>query len=247
MTERGRGTRAGQGGDVARAGQHADATARTPHGGDVVVVFARDPEPGRVKTRLAASIGDASAAELYAAFVSDLRRTLADARCAVRWAVAPPDRGFAARFAVDPADVFAQEGADLGARMHDAFARMRRAGFARIAIVGSDMPQLRLATIDDAFRRLDDADLVLGPADDGGYYLIAAREALDVFEGIAWGGADVLAATLARAATHRLRTSLLDTDFDVDDVDDLARLEALLAAPEARNAMPATAAVIRVL
>lgn len=218
-----------------------------PQGDPVLVVFARLPEPGRVKTRLARAIGDVAASAIYAAFVEDLRDRFARARFAVRWAVAPPGDGFAARFALEPSHVLVQRGDDLGARMADALSEMRARGYARCAIVGSDMPQLALATVVEAFSRLDDADLVLGPACDGGYYLIAARAPLPVFDGIAWGGPDVLAATLANASSHEIRTSLLVPDFDVDDASDLARLESLLAEPTERASMPATSAALRAL
>jgi rSAM/selenodomain-associated transferase 1 len=216
---------------------------------NVLVVFARCPEPGRVKTRLAQAIGDADASALYAAFVTDLRNRFAAAPFAVRWAVAPPDRGFATRFALQEAHVLLQEGADLGARMRNAFAAMRAVGFARCAIVGSDMPQLALATVTAAFARLREprVELVLGPADDGGYYLIAARTPPDVFDGIAWGTSEVLAATLAHTAARGIETALLEPGFDVDVAPDLARLRELLEAPEARQAMPATTAALAVI
>jgi len=211
----------------------------------VLVVFARHPAPGRVKTRLARTTGDVAAAAIYAAFVEDLRDRFAHASFAVRWAVAPPDEGFAARFAIDPAHVFRQRGDDLGARMSGAFAEMRARGHARCAIIGSDMPQLAVATVGEAFARLDESDLVLGPTLDGGYYLIAARSPLRVFDDIAWGGPDVLAATRARADALGLRTYLLAEDFDVDDANDLERLESLLADPVAQAVMQATAAALR--
>lgn len=226
--------------------ENDDARAAGPRR-DVLVVFARYPEPGRVKTRLARALGDAGAAAVYAAFVADLVRRFAAAPFAVRWAVAPPDPGFAARFGVAADDVFAQHGDDLGARMHAAFARMHAAGFARCALIGSDLPQLALSTVADALARLDDADLVLGPATDGGYYLIAARRPLDLFTGVAWGTSDVLAATRARADALSLTVALLAEDFDVDDERDLERLAALLGGDEARSALPATAAALRAL
>lgn len=214
---------------------------------DVLVVFARCPEPGRVKTRLARTVGDEAAAALYAAFLSDLRARFAAAPLAVHWAVAPPDAGFAGRFAIPAGETFAQEGDDLGTRMHAAFVHARDAGFARCVLIGSDLPQLALATVERAFAALDHADLVLGPASDGGYYLIAARRPLDVFAGVAWGTETVLAATRARAAELHLTVELLDEDFDVDDADDLARLEDLLRDERARAAMPATTAALRAL
>jgi len=215
--------------------------------GDVLVVFARYPEPGQVKTRLARSLGEEAAASLYAAFVADLRQRFAAAPFAVRWAVAPPDAGFAARFGIAREHVFVQQGSDLGARMRQAIARLLDEGFARCAIIGSDMPQLAPGTVTDAFARLQQADLVLGPADDGGYYLIAARAALDVFDGIAWGTPSVLAATRGRAAELGLRLGLLAPGFDIDEGADLARLEAMLTHDAARATMPFTAAALNSL
>ncbi len=214
---------------------------------DVLVVFARDPAAGAVKTRLARAIGDEAAVTLYAAFVRDLRDRFAAAPFAVRWAVAPPDRGFAARFALEPESVFAQSGADLGARMRDAFERMLEAGFARCAIIGSDAPQLGRERVEQAFDALADADVVLGPAEDGGYYLIAAKAPHDLFRGIAWSTSGVLAATLERASALGLRVSLLERELDVDEERDLAALRALLGRPGARDDLRATADALRAI
>lgn len=211
----------------------------------MLVVFARCPEPGRVKTRLARTLGDATAAALYTAFLEDLRTRFAAPPFRVRWAVAPPDTGFAARFAIPDHATFAQHGDDLGARMYAAFVRVRDDGAARCVLIGSDMPQLALGTVERAFAALDGADLVLGPARDGGYYLIGARRPLDLFTDIEWGSGTVLAATSRRAADLRLTTALLDQDFDVDDAADLARLQELLQDERARAAMPATTAALR--
>jgi glycosyltransferase A (GT-A) superfamily protein (DUF2064 family) len=129
--------------------------------------------------------------------------------------------------------------------MHAAFREMERRGFARAVLIGSDSPQLPPSRVESALAALDGADLVLGPAADGGYYLIAMRTAHDVFSGIRWSAPDVLAATLAKAEAARLRTRLLEEDFDVDTREDLARLEALLArSRELRRELPATAAAL---
>jgi rSAM/selenodomain-associated transferase 1 len=211
----------------------------------VLVVFARQPTPGEVKTRLADRIGDERAAALYAAFVADLARRLRAASVPVCWAVAPPLEGFAERFGLAPRDCLAQPGGDLGARMHAAFLEMSRRGFSRCALIGSDLPQLPLERVERSLGALDEADLVLGPARDGGYYLIAMREPRDVFTGIRWSSAGVLDATLARAESLGLRAALLEEDFDVDTAEDLDRLRALLASrPEVRGDLPATAAAL---
>lgn len=206
----------------------------------VLTVFARQPHPGRVKTRLARALGDERAAEIYGAFVRDLAARFAQAPFAVHWAVAPPEGGFAERFGIAPAACRPQVGADLGERMHFAFEEMARAGFTHCALVGSDLPQLPVERVERAFAALEDVDLVLGPARDGGYYLIAQRAPHDVFTGIRWSTSRVLAATLARAESLALRVHLLEEDFDVDGVADLERLRGILADGMARRAMPAT-------
>jgi hypothetical protein len=212
---------------------------------DLLVVFARYPEPGRVKTRLARAIGDAAAAGLYAAFIEDLARRFAGAPWAVRWAVAPPDPGFARRFGIDAAACREQRGEDLGERMRNAFEDAAADGFSRVALVGSDAPQLSRATVAQALDALDRAEVVLGPALDGGYTLIALRRPLDVFTGIRWSTPDVLAETLSRVAALGLRHVLLEPDFDVDEPDDLVRLSALLATDAGAAAeLPATAAAM---
>lgn len=213
---------------------------------DVLVVFARYPAAGEVKTRLARDIGDRAAADVYRAFLEDLAARFAPAPFAVRWAVAPPDRGLSGLLGVAPSSCFPQSGADLGDRMRGALRHLLvDEAHERCAIVGSDMPQLTLETIAEAFAALDrGADLVLGPAEDGGYYLIAMRAAHEVFAGIEWGSSRVLAQTRARAAGLGLRVHELALGFDVDRAADLARLRALLRAEDAATAMPATAKAI---
>ncbi|MEY4949930.1 MAG: hypothetical protein RL698_2141 [Pseudomonadota bacterium] len=228
----------------------------------LLIVFARLPAPGRVKTRLAAVLGDVAAAELYAAFVADLVGSMDDPRWETRWQVAAPVEDFAERFGLLPRTCVAQRGRDLGERMRDAFRLAREDGFARTVLIGSDAPQLDATRIAEAFAALGPvgppgrvepagtcgADLVLGPALDGGYYLIAMREPHDVFEGIAWSTPQVLEATLDRARARGLRTRLLQDDFDVDDaaaLDRLGRLVAGSAGSAGKSpAMPATRAAL---
>lgn len=193
-------------------------------------MFARCPVAGRVKTRLAARIGNEPAAALYEAFVCDLVLRFREAPFAVRWEVAPPDDGFAERFGLPSSACFEQSGADLGARMLTAFREALAAGACRCVVIGSDMPHLRLEVVEEAFERLATTDLALGPAEDGGYYLIGLREAHDVFRGVAWSSPAVLDETLRRADQLGLSVALLERGFDVDEPSDLERLRLLLAA-----------------
>jgi glycosyltransferase A (GT-A) superfamily protein (DUF2064 family) len=128
--------------------------------------------------------------------------------------------------------------------MHAAFRRVLARPGARCVLIGSDMPQLSVELVGEAFAELDRVDLVLGPAEDGGYYLIAMREPHDVFSGITWSQPSVLAETLTRASALDLRVHLLASGFDIDELRDLERLRELLAEPAARAAMPWTSAVL---
>lgn len=209
---------------------------------DTLVVFVRYPTPGSVKTRLAATLGEESAARLYDAFVRDLVGRFSGARFGVRWAVAPPDPGFAGRFGVSPGSCCVQSGDDLGARMGSAFEQHLAGRGDRCVLIGSDAPQLGVERIEEAFARLDEADLVLGPAEDGGYYLIAMKRPFDVFSDIMWSVGSVFEETEKRAAKMGLEVAHLARDFDVDRIEDVERLRERLAGDRVR--CPATCRVL---
>jgi len=174
-----------------------------------VVVFAREPRAGRVKTRLIPRLGEQGAARLHARLVA---RTLSTARAARLGRV----RLWSGRH---------QRGADLGARMLHAFRlALRRAP--RAILLGTDCPVLRPADLRRAARWLaGGADAVLAPAEDGGYALIALRRASPrLFAGIEWGGPGVMARTRERLAALGWRWRELPEVWDVDRPEDLARL-----------------------
>jgi len=191
---------------------------------DALVVFVKEPRPGAVKTRLAAAIGAELSAALY--------RTLAEAEIA---ATTPRggeyDRLFffeGARDAVQAwlaaTPLIAQAEGGLGERMAAAFAEAFARGARRVALIGTDVPWLTRATVLEALRHLDAHDVVLGPAEDGGYCLVAlGRDLPALFEGIAWSTPTVLAASLARAAALGLRVHLLPALPDVDTLEDVRR------------------------
>jgi hypothetical protein len=194
-----------------------------------VVVFAKAPIPGHVKTRLAPALGAAGAAELHRRLV---RRTLRTALAAgvgpVEICCAPDARhGFFADCAAEHgAALTAQGQGDLGARMSRAFDRAAPA-----VLVGCDCPVLTAEDIAAAARALDRADVVLAPAEDGGYVLIALRApAPGVFAGIQWGTSDVLLRTRERIAALGLSVEELPPRWDVDRPADLDRVAALDAA-----------------
>lgn len=197
-------------------------------------IFAKRPQAGQVKTRLATDLGDAVAVEFYAAFLEDLIerfRGVADRRCV---GIAPddePTREYFRELCEGDYELWPQPETDLGGRMTAFFETACDAGASRIVLIGSDSPTLPAEYIEDAFALLETADCVLGPATDGGYYLIGFRRwPGSVLNGIQWSGPQVLSQTVRnlRAAGYHLR--LLPMWYDVDTIDDLQTLHGHLAA-----------------
>lgn len=199
-----------------------------------LILFTKPARPGRVKTRLIGALSAEQAAELHEAFLADVCARLLGGSFELRlaWALEPDQELPREPYAGAPAiDAVVQSGPDLGARLYQALADAGRAA-ELVAAVGSDHPELEPATVEEAFTHLEDgADVVLGPAVDGGYYLIALRrEALaeELFSGIAWSTETVLAETLERCRRRYLRVELLAPGHDVDRPADLERLAARL-------------------
>ncbi len=213
-----------------------------------LVVMARYPTPGTTKTRLARTLGDEATLKLYQAFLTDLASHFARSDYALHWTYTPAEVDYSAFIAALIPDLahhtrsFAQQGADLGARLLHAFQWTRQQGYASTIVIGSDAPHLTRDLVAQAREGLREADVVLGPADDGGYYLIAMREPHDVFTGIPMSTSVVAAQTVARASQLGLSVRLLPPLFDIDEYADLLRLAELLC--EDSTLAPATAAQI---
>ena len=188
-----------------------------------LIVFAKAPRPGRVKTRLAADLGAQEAARVY----RRLGRRVLDAvregpyRTLVYYD--PPDAEAEMRdwLGGESLEFRPQTEGDLGERMVRAFEEALRDAD-RACIMGTDVPALRAALVVQALERLESADVVLGPAEDGGYYLMAlSRPHPEIFRDVPWSTADVLGATLERTRRAGLRESLLPVLKDVDTAADL--------------------------
>jgi len=211
-----------------------------------LVIMGRYPEPGKTKTRLGRTIGYDRAAILYQAFLTDLAQRFADQAYDLHWAYTPPEANFSAFIATlapsyaQHMTCFPQQGADLGARLHHAFKETHKRGFERTILISSDSPHISLATVANAYKALDQADVVLGPAEDGGYYLIAMRQPHDVFTGIPMSTSVVSQMTIDLAHRQELLVRLLQPLLDVDELPDLLRLAELLQANP--TLAPATAA-----
>jgi rSAM/selenodomain-associated transferase 1 len=197
----------------------------------VLGLFAKWPAPGAAKTRLCAGRGPEWGARVARAFLLDTVERLAGVGDRRVLAFAPPEAAddFAAlvggRFELVP-----QADGDLGRRLARFAADQMAAGAGALVLVGADSPTLPLEYVERAFAELGGADVVLGPATDGGYYLIGfARRVPPVFDGVAWGTSRALADTVARLEGAG-RLALLPLWYDVDTPDDWAMLCGHLAA-----------------
>jgi hypothetical protein len=192
-------------------------------------LFARAPIPGRVKSRLLPRLTPEQACALHCAATSDTAALLAETL---------PDAAVWVLFSEDPRNLDApglilpsrfrcavQEGSNLGERMGAAFERAFASGARRVVIFGSDSPTLPRTIPGQAFRALAACDLVIGPAEDGGYYLIGCRR-FDprLFDGVAWSTPGTCEQTLATAARIEFKAALLEPWFDFDKWSDVERL-----------------------
>jgi rSAM/selenodomain-associated transferase 1 len=212
----------------------------SPAPSDALIVFAKAPVPGGVKTRLTGLLTDAEAARLYEAFLRDgleaYRRLAADVRLYL--APAPGDHGsspgqaLAEGLAPEGVTVHAQRGGDLGERMLNGFVETFLAGYGRAVVLGTDHPTLPLAFVERAFAELAAPfSTVLGPSEDGGYYLLGMNELYPhLFQGMTYSHDGVFADTLQRARTLAASVSILPMWYDVDTPDALRRLARDLSA-----------------
>ena len=204
------------------------------------VIGAKQPAPGTVKTRLGRTIGDARAAALYRAFLTDLaaRFRRAAGPYDLLWAFAPATADFPAL--VGAADgYFAQEGADWTERQRNIFRWTAARGYDQTVLIASDSPQLPIQTVSAAFAALDTAMATLSPTDDGGYSLIGQRSGVDILGAVPMSTTTVYDDLRANARTRGISLYSLAATWDVDEVADLHRLSAYLAGP---HDAPATAA-----
>jgi uncharacterized protein len=196
------------------------------------MIFARYPELGRVKSRLATSVGDQAALELYRAMVEDLLdgigRSDDETEVEIVWTGGEniPGRDVAAFFRDYPLTM--QSGATLGDRLSIAFSeRVIFHDVTKVIAIGTDDPALTRGEVDRAFALLDSCDWTIGPAHDGGYYLIGARTDAyknSIFRDIDWGTATVFDSTLTAVRRMRASVAVLPRRFDIDHEADLRAL-----------------------
>ncbi|MFQ5693121.1 MAG: TIGR04282 family arsenosugar biosynthesis glycosyltransferase [Nitrospinota bacterium] len=212
----------------------------------VLVVMAKAPRPGEVKTRLVPPLLPDDAAELHKCCLVDTLEKASRLRGVVPALAYAPAQAEAEFESLWPPKIlrFPQEGADLGERMRRCLERAFAEGFGAAGLYGTDIPHADGEELERGFGLLREgsADLVLGPTEDGGYYFLGARASHpDLFRGVRWSAPGVLEATLERAAALGLRTAFIARERDLDTPEDLKALRerlsraALSVAPRTRK------------
>lgn len=214
----------------------------SPHTTVGVAIMAKAPRAGAVKTRLCPPLSPRQAAALARCFLRDRIAQLRDLRGASPAVAYTPasERDLFERLAPEFAPIV-QRGRDLGARIRSTLAALMASGHRAAIAIGTDTPTLPTPVLQRAVDLIasGDVDVVLGPAEDGGYYLIGvSADHPTLFDEVPWSTSEVLAITLHRARAAGLRTACMSPWFDVDTSDDLTRLGAVLT--ETPHAAPAT-------
>jgi len=192
---------------------------------DALIVFVKTPIKGTVKTRLSPHLSDSRILRLYKSFLRTITKRCSMLKGIDRFLGCTPSKDN--RFLLSLAEeygyrCFEQRGRDLGERIVNAFKDYLDKPYKRVVIIGSDSPTIPLGYIRDAFRALKKRDLVLGPCNDGGYYLVGAKTVYEkVFKGIPWDTPDVLNKTVDRMNSVGVNYFLLPFWYDIDRIEDL--------------------------
>lgn len=193
-----------------------------------ILFFVKYPEPGEVKTRLAARIGADKAAELYGNFVLDILAKLESTQLPFTICLYPEQKKELLKGWLGEGYAYIlQKGADVGERMASAFLEAFAGGHSRVILIGSDFPDLPQSFLEESLGALSTHDAVIGPATDGGYYLIGFRDRTfspQAFEGMQWGTEVVFKKTLSIMRDRKQQVYILPAWSDVDTLEDLKEL-----------------------
>jgi rSAM/selenodomain-associated transferase 1 len=205
----------------------ADRTADEPR--SAVAIMAKAPQPGQVKTRLCPPLSYGEAAQLYQCFLLDkIAQLNALLRAIPVISYSPADcRHLFEDLTPSHFMLFPQRGDDLGARILSTFEQLFRQGYTQVMVIDSDTPTLPTAHLEQALMLMArrENDVVLGPTEDGGYYLIGLRQSRrELFEEMPWSTSQVFPETRRRSEQYGLTVACTEYWYDVDTPDDLARL-----------------------
>ncbi len=191
---------------------------------NLLLIFTRNIELGKCKTRLAQTLGEQAALEIYTLLVAHTAAVSKGVHAA-KWVYYSKEIAVNDLFDEGDFDKRVQKGPDLGERMANAFREGFQEGYQKVLIIGSDMYDLDASEIDRAFLELDEHDYVIGPAQDGGYYLMGMKTLHDsIFSRVDWSTEHVLNQTLEKIEGSKVK--LLETKNDIDTYEDLAGISA---------------------
>lgn len=193
---------------------------------NVLIIFVKYPQEGFVKTRLAREIGKKNASKLYRLFVETILARIKD-KSFTRVIFYTPisKRNEIKRWLGEDLALYPQKGKDLGGRLSGAFRIVFKSGAKRVVVIGTDSPALNKKLILGAFKKLKETQCVLGPAFDGGYYLVGLTSFYEeIFQHIDWSSDNVFNQTMGAIKKLRISFSLLDKGIDIDNKDDLSIL-----------------------
>lgn len=188
---------------------------------NALIIFTRNPQLGKVKTRLAKTIGNKKALEVYKDLLFHTMTETQNLDC---------DKFVFYDENIETNDLWSgilyekriQFGADLGAKMENAFQTLFDLGYQNCIIIGSDLFDLETNHINEAFHKLDCYDVVIGPAEDGGYYLLGLKKVIpSIFKNKDWGTSSVLSSTLKDLENHKIEFT--ETLNDIDTFEDLEK------------------------
>ncbi len=189
-----------------------------------LILFLKYPEKGKVKTRLAQTLGDDFVLKLYQHFITDILDTCKKIDSHIILAFFSDNENVQDTPFYKEYTCISQRGKNLGDKMYNALVDISSLGYSRLVLIGSDIPDLPATLINEAFNKLDRDDVVLGPSKDGGYYLIGINnEKIDssIFKGVTWSTPQVLNKTIHNLKSKGLSWNLLIPWNDIDDSNDL--------------------------
>jgi rSAM/selenodomain-associated transferase 1 len=197
-------------------------------GMNAIVIMAKEPEPNKVKTRLIPALDPISASKIYKAFLMDRIHQIKEISDVDSFIAYTPQsaESFFKEIAPENFILIPQEGNDLGERLSNVSYELFERGYQKIVIMDSDSPNLPSRYITSSFYHLDETDVVLGPTEDGGYYLVGlSRHAPGIFKDIPWSTSEVMEITKKRAIKGGRSIHMLEKWYDVDTKEDLIRLK----------------------
>lgn len=195
-----------------------DQKESTKKKNDLLIVFVKNIILGNVKTRLAKAIGAIGAFKVYSELVDITEKATTNIKADKH--IYFSDAIISSKWKGDKK--FVQEGKNLGIKMQNAFQNGFDEGYENIILIGSDLPDISKKIIDSAFKKLENNDVVFGPAEDGGYYLIGmSKMNTSIFENKPWSKSELLTVTLAELKTQKQTIELIETLNDIDTFEDL--------------------------